>query len=486
MRPKRIKELLININESFPIFIICIAYLIIVVIALEINIYLSLGVFLLIIIMFWRYKIRIVALVFLIFLAFFQEQSKFSQEKQLEPYFKKEVMLIGVINNYPIRENGLSTYTLKVSQINSQKLSSEILIDISEFTYNKNINYLDKIECIGVISPNTIWQNDFLRAKSLLGTAMCDNVERVDEYNGFSIFNNLVKFRSDLVQKIEKQLNHPNADLLFGMIFGGDADYSSHLKTDMQNSGTSHIMAVSGYNVNLVMSFLLIFSSNIKRKYLIIISSILLILYLFFVGWDNIPAKRAVIMQIYIIGGWLLGHKANALYALCLATIILCIDNIFVYKSLSFQLSFAATIGIVIFREPVINFFEKITKNKIIAEALGITFVANIITLPIIWMYFNQISIISIPINLLIAPLVPVVFILGVIFIILLSFQINIDLLNYAMFWLLDLIIKIIDWSGSLTVATVTIKTNPVVVIVILLLLLFGISWTIYRKYNYE
>ena len=112
MRPKRIKELLININESFPIFIICIAYLIIVVIALEINIYLSLGVFLLIIIMFWRYKIRIVVLVFLISISFFQEQSKFSQEKQLEPYFKKKVMLIGVINNYPIRENKLILHIL--------------------------------------------------------------------------------------------------------------------------------------------------------------------------------------------------------------------------------------------------------------------------------------------------------------------------------------------------------------------------------------
>jgi competence protein ComEC len=227
-----------------------------------------------------------------------------------------------------------------------------------------------------------------------------------------------------------------------------------------------------------------IFSRRIKRKYLSLISSLLLLLYLFFVGWDNIPAKRAVIMQMYLIGGWLGGQKANILYGISLAALFLCVENIYVYRSLSFQLSFIATIGIIVLKDSIINFLTRISKNEFINDVIAINFAAGISTMPLIWLYFNKISLISLIVNLIIAPLIPLVFLLGLIFIFLLLFQIKFIFINYGLFWILNLIVELIDWSGSLSSAVIDLKANPLIFLFVFFIFLFLIFWTFYNKYK--
>ena len=486
MKISYLKQLLLNINESFPVFIILLFYLSILIVAIEVNVYLAVILLIGVILLLRKFKGRLFFLVLLLMFAYFQYQIKIKTEIQLQKYYERDVLISGLVNNYPLIKDGKITLNLMVNKINGNQLEHESLVETTIIESDTIIKYFDKIECSGKFSNIKSWQNDFFKAKSLEGFIVCDSVKVLDNKEKLDVIGFFIQVRYNLSQKIEKQLHHPYDDLLFGIIFGGDADYSEHFKLDLQNSGTTHIIAVSGYNVDLVMSSLLFFSTNIKRKYLIVLSSIVLMIYLFFVGFDNIPAKRAVIMQFYVIGSWLSGKKASALYGLCITTIFLFLENIFVYKSLSFQLSFAATIGIIVFREPVITYITKILKNQVLSDALGISLIANICTLPIICFYFEKISLISLFVNIIIAPLIPIIFILGILFISLIFFKINFTLLSYGIFWILNLLIQIIDWSGSLSFAIINTKMEPVIFVIFILIIIFGLCLIIYKNHSYE
>ena len=191
-------------------------------------------------------------------------------------------------------------------------------------------------------------------------------------------------------------------------------------------------------------------------------------------------------MQVYITTAWIFGKKANIFYSLAISCLFMFLENIYVYKSLSFILSFFATLGIAMFYKQTSAFLIKIIKNKWVSELISISFVANIATTPVLILMFGKVSLIGVFVNILISPLVPIVFYLGFVFILLIILGIQSLFVNFIIYSVLDILIKIIDYSGSQSFSTLSINMNPLIIIFIFIIII-GI-WLIgfFKKHNNE
>jgi competence protein ComEC len=148
-----------------------------------------------------------------------------------------------------------------------------------------------------------------------------------------------------------------------------------------------------------------------------------LFIYAIFVGGSP-SVIRAAIMAVIAFGGQLIGRKNTGLNALGLTAGVMCLLQPQLPWDVSFQLSFAATLGLVLFADPLqkwlINLLSEHYSEKTaarvanpISEYFLFTLAAQITTLPVIMLQFKQFSLISLLANPLVLPVQPVVMIGG-------------------------------------------------------------------------
>lgn len=212
------------------------------------------------------------------------------------------------------------------------------------------------------------------------------------------LINNI---RYGIADFCHSNLQEPQASLMLGMLIGSSEDFPDDFDENLNIAGLRHIIAVSGYNVNFLTALLLLLTRWVDRNRLMFLIIPMLIIYLNIVGTENIPALRAIIMNIYILFGHLLGIKINFLNNIGLAMIIVLIINPFAVFSLSLYLSFLAVISQHLL-EPV---FVRFIKN----ENLRTSLVCMLGTLPITIIYFNKIYPWVLIINVIAAPLIPII-----------------------------------------------------------------------------
>jgi len=148
-------------------------------------------------------------------------------------------------------------------------------------------------------------------------------------------------------------------------------------------------------------------------------------------------------------------------------------------------LSFFATLGIAMFYKKTNDFLTKVIRNEWISSLVAISVVANIATIPVLIIIFGKVSLISVLINILISPLIPIVFYLGFAFIFLLVIGFQSLFVNYIMFVVLDLFIKVIDYFGSQNYAILNVNINPILIIFFLIIIILIWSISFYKEYNH-
>ncbi|MBI4004856.1 ComEC/Rec2 family competence protein [Candidatus Roizmanbacteria bacterium] len=207
----------------------------------------------------------------------------------------------------------------------------------------------------------------------------------------------------------------PQASLLNGILFGTPIQSSSLFYQQLREVGLLHIVVLSGLNITLLSTFVSYASASFGRIISCMITILLIILYVLFVS-PKAPIVRAAIMNVLTFAAIILGRRSLAIYSLLIAAIITAIFWPEWLTSLSFYLSYAATLGIILFSpisQPnthsnnLSNFFLFV-KND-----LRTTFAASMFTIPILSVAFHQISLISPLANLLISFTIAPLMILG-------------------------------------------------------------------------
>ena len=154
-----------------------------------------------------------------------------------------------------------------------------------------------------------------------------------------------------------------------------------------------------------------------------IVAAIVIAFYTILVGADA-SVVRAAIMGGLVLFARFLGRMTLALASLSAAAIVMTLVNPYVLWDVGFQLSFAATLGLVLYAEPIKDWFVKIASRWMeaaqakrlsipVGEFILFTFAAQITTLPLTAYHFQRLSLISFLANPIVLPAQPPLMILG-------------------------------------------------------------------------
>lgn len=212
----------------------------------------------------------------------------------------------------------------------------------------------------------------------------------------------------------------PEAGLASAILFGDDKAVSKDLLDKFNSTGTRHIMAVSGQNISILVMIFLNFALSIgaNRRIAFYFSFVSIIFYIILIGMPA-SAVRAGIMGLLILTAERMGRLSVSYRALVFAGVLMLIVNpsLLVFDA-GFQLSFAATMGIIFIYPMFTKYLKKIPNIMEVRSSLAMTIAALATTLPISLFSFGQFSLISPLANILIVPMVPLVMIVGFVIII--------------------------------------------------------------------
>jgi competence protein ComEC len=190
---------------------------------------------------------------------------------------------------------------------------------------------------------------------------------------------------------------------------GGSQNFSAELKGELKATGTSHIVAVSGYNVSiLTITIFGLLRRGVSRRFAFISTITMLIIFCVMTGASASVVRASIMGGLYLLEK-AVGRKSPPMHAIALAGLLMILFNPYAIYDLGFQLSFAAISGLVLLGEPLKFFVEKVS-NLTLRSILGAgveTISAQIFALPILIFSFGTISVISPIVNALILPVVP-------------------------------------------------------------------------------
>ncbi len=228
-------------------------------------------------------------------------------------------------------------------------------------------------------------------------------------------------------------LPEPHAGLLAGIVFGTKATLSKSLYNDLVTTGTLHIVALSGMNITILASLVnLTLLRFISRRVASLLTIGLIVWFVWFVG----PAPsiiRAAIMGTISLIAVIFGRQNWAILSWILAVGSMLLIQPTWIMDISFQLSALATLGIILFgnkkiiqitseKQASISFYpSKIPilwalcsfLYSLVEDDLRVTLAAQVFTIPLIFLHFHRISLISPLTNILIGWTIAPLTVLG-------------------------------------------------------------------------
>jgi competence protein ComEC len=219
-------------------------------------------------------------------------------------------------------------------------------------------------------------------------------------------------FRQRMRHGAERSLAPNQSALLQALVIGDERGISDRVKEDFRASGLSHLTAVSGANLAMVLGGLafLLALLRVPRRWSVILGLVVVVVFTVITRWEP-SVLRAAVMASVALAAFLLGRLSSPAHALILAFMsLLAVDPMMLWSA-GFQLSFAATAGILWLRPPLIARLG--TLPKVVAEPVAIGIAAQVAVFPLVALHFGRISVAAVTANLAAFALVAPITILG-------------------------------------------------------------------------
>lgn len=230
------------------------------------------------------------------------------------------------------------------------------------------------------------------------------------QQGGWDIEIDLLKnLRINLDKRIQGLIPSPHSQLLSGILLGEKKSLPYELSLALRDTSTLHIVVVSGQNLSLVGGFFLAISGLIKRKTAILVAFLSIIFYTLLTG-AQVPVLRAAIMVSLTLLAQTFGRQRDGVWVLIITAGLMLLVNPKWLLDLSFQLSFMATLGVVMVAPILLRYLKHL---PLIGQDLAVTTGAQVMVIPIIAQNFHQLSLVGIVTNLFLAWTIPIIMILG-------------------------------------------------------------------------
>ena len=363
-------------------------------------------------------------------------------------------------------------------------------VELEKLTYGNEIVIAGKYnEPDGRRNYKGFNYKEYLKTKEIYGIIECESEVQVVKTKNLNFIQLAINNLSIKIQQnLDKILLKDTKDLAVGILLGVSSDIDSEVKQNFRDCNLSHMLAISGSHLTyLILGLNLLLNKKIlgirKCK---VITIIIIIIFMLIVNMSS-SIVRAGICTIISILGTLIYRKSDSYTAIAISLLFSLIKNPFSLFNIGLQLSYLATLGIIIFYTMLSKI--KISEGKLkkyIIENIISTLSANILILPITTYYFNTIPTNFLLSNLVAGPVlgISLIFELITVFISFISIklaQVPGAVVNVCLI-LLTKITKIISKIPNITVVTPKIASVILIYIIILNVWLYTNKRNIYKN----
>jgi competence protein ComEC len=394
----------------------------------------------------------------------------------------RAVVVRGTISSAPDRRSTYTQLELAADQLQDGEavypVHGRLVLNVASYPVHQ---YGDRLLAEGRLETPPVLDDfdyrEYLAGRGVHSVLRRPQVTALGERGGSALLRWLYGVRERLRAAIERSLPNPEAGLLAGILLGLGHTLPAELDEAFRAAGLSHIMVISGYNVGLVSVAILLVARKRLHYWLALGLSVAAIaVYTLFVG-PSAPVVRAALMAGLLAGAQWAGRKSHALTSLAATSLIMTAANPLMLWSASYQLSFAATLGLVLL-EPALSrrLQARLARtgdlqraahwSELARDVLLVTLSAQLATLPVIWTQFGRLSLVALPANALVLPAQPPIMLLGAIATALGALWAPLGQAAGWLVWpLLRYCVLVVEWLGGLPLASVAVpRLSPALV----------------------
>lgn len=306
-----------------------------------------------------------------------------------------------------------SLYYAKVSNVDGEKADFYIQL---EFSYLPELVIHEKTEIRAVLSEPSGSDAALLRSKGVILCAEVDEFLSVGDEGRLTLPE---KINSFLAGIFDKTIGGDEADFAGAIFLGNRERVSQKVKLAFRRSGTSHLLALSGLHISVLAAGLefALKAARVKKKIRIAVSIPVTVMFALITGLSASVLRSAIMLVIYFVAQ-LIGEEKDSLTSLFAALALIITFRRYAVWDAGLWMSFSATLGLILFSDKLLPRFAPMTRKtysrakkffragvKYVLGLLSATVIATLFTLPVTYLLFGGISIISPISNLILVPL---------------------------------------------------------------------------------
>ena len=310
----------------------------------------------------------------------------------------------------------------------------------------------------------------YLSAQGITYTLSFARVSVTDTTTGNPILRFLFKSKMVFMAALESALPEPEVALGEGLILGVKQALGDDLETAFRKSGIIHIVVLSGYNIMLVVTFVLyVLGWFLPERARLLAGGIAIVLFALLVGLGASVVRASIMAGIALMATYL-GRRYAVLRTLCIAgALMLLVNPLLLTGDVGFQLSFMATFGLIL----VAPQFERLMVSQFnlfsIKDFLIATLATQVAVLPLLLYHIGEFSLVAVVVNILVLPVVSLAmlgtFVTGLVALVSTSLALPFAMVTYG---LLKYIIVVAMTFANLPFASVTVSDFPFILVILL------------------
>jgi competence protein ComEC len=340
-----------------------------------------------------------------------------------------DLLVTGTLTEPPDYRDNYTNLRVRVTGVDTgdRQLPAEGLL-LARVPNNQVYHYGDIVRLRGKVKTppenEEFSYRDYLAAQHIHSYMSSAEVTVLPGNGGNPLLGALYAFKEKSLENIYQLFPDPESSLLAGILLGVDTGLTDQLQQAFKDTGTAHIIAISGFNMSILAGvFVLLFSRFLGQRRGAMLAVVGIILYTIVVG-ASAAVVRAALMGTLALFAVQVGRRQLALNTLLGVALVMCIWNPLYIWDVGFQLSFFATLGLILYADPFTRFSNRtLTKffpyaagekfAELFAEFVLLTLAAQLTTIPIMAYQFQRISLVSFIADPFILPAQPAVMILG-------------------------------------------------------------------------
>jgi competence protein ComEC len=323
----------------------------------------------------------------------------------------------------------LLTIRLEQLQLGGETLSQEFDgLALARVASGGDWRYGDRIAVSGELETppedEQFSYRDYLARQGIYSYLQNAGARLLTREQGSRLLGWIYSLRQRALGSLYRAFPDPEAALLAGILLGVEAQIPEPVTEAFRDSGTSHIIAISGFNMAIVAGLFAVLASRwLGRRRGALAALLAIVLYTFLVGAGASVVRAAIMSGLSLLAAQI-GRRGNGLNTLAITAGLMALADPDVLWDVSFQLSFLATLGLVLYAGPLMDGFVRLAERKVsnetarrIAKPVGeyflFTLAALLTTLPIMVFYFQRLPLLSPLANAMVLPVQPLLMILS-------------------------------------------------------------------------